>query len=63
MLIHESFHFIDQFNTDFGGNPAIDNGAKYHRNPVDIQLINAYAMSQFVLHIHEKQEKFLNDSD
>jgi hypothetical protein len=63
ILIHEAFHDLDGFNQDFGGNPARDNGAAYHTNSTDIQLKNAYAMSQFVLHINLGHEKFLNDNE
>ncbi len=63
ILIHEAFHDLDSFNLDFGGNPAIDRAAKYHRNPTSIQLKNAYAMSQFVLHINQGKETILADGD
>ena len=63
ILIHEAFHDLNDFNQDFGGNPVNDSGAKYHRNDTATQLNNAYAMSQFVLHISEEQEKFLRDAD
>jgi len=63
ILIHESFHFLDQFNQDFGGNPARDRGARYHKNDKAAQLRNAYAFSQFALHIHEGQETFNGDTD
>jgi hypothetical protein len=63
ILIHEAFHDLSDFNQDFGGNPANDRGAKYHQNDTNTQLENAYAMSQFVLHISEEQEKILSDTD
>lgn len=63
ILIHEAFHDLSDFNQDFGGNPVNDNGARYHQNDTNTQLKNAYAMSQFVLHISEEQEKFLHDTD
>jgi hypothetical protein len=63
ILIHEAFHDLSDFNQDFGGNPAKDQAARYHQNDTRIQLQNAYAMSQFVLHISEGQEKILRDSD
>jgi hypothetical protein len=63
ILIHEAFHDLDRFNEDQGGNPAKDGGVKYHLNDTTTQLKNAYAMSQFVLHISEEQEKILNDTD
>ncbi len=63
ILVHEAFHDLDEFNQDFGGNPSNDNGAAYHANSTDIQLKNAYAMSQFVLHIHLGREKILNDNE
>jgi hypothetical protein len=58
ILIHEAFHDLSDFNQDFGGNPAKDQAVKYHQNDTNTQLQNAYAMSQFVLHINEGQEKF-----
>jgi len=63
ILIHEAFHDLSDFNQDFGGNPAKDRGAMYHLNATDTQLKNAYATSQFVLHISEEQEKILGDLD
>jgi len=63
ILIHEAFHDVSGFNEDFGDNPAKDRGAKYHQNDTSTQLKNAYAMSQFVLHISEEQEKILDDTD
>ncbi len=63
VLIHECFHFTDEFHEDFGGNPARDQGARYHKNDTGTQLINAYAMSQFVLHINSNQERFLEDNE
>jgi hypothetical protein len=63
ILIHEAFHDLSDFNTDFGGNPVKDGAVKYHRNDTDTQLKNAYAMSQFVLHISVEQEKLLDDTD
>jgi hypothetical protein len=63
ILIHEAFHDLDVFNQDFGGNPASDQAAKYHLNDTRTQLQNCYAMSQFVLHISEEQEKILRDTD
>ena len=63
ILIHEAFHDLGDFNQDFGGNPAKDKGVKYHRNDTNTQLQNAYAMSQFVVHINEEQEKILEDTD
>lgn len=63
ILIHEAFHDLDAFNDDFGGNPARDQGAAYHQNSTAIQLQNAYAMSQFVLHIWVGQERILNDNE
>jgi hypothetical protein len=63
ILIHEAFHDLNDFNQDFGGNPAEDKAVKYHLNDTRTQLSNAYAMSQFVLHISEEQEKILNNTD
>lgn len=63
ILIHEAFHDLSGFNEDFGGNPARDQAAAYNKNDTDTQLKNAYAMSQFVLHISEEQEKILGDTD
>ena len=63
ILIHEAFHDLSDFNQDFGGNPATDQAVKYHQNDTNTQLKNAYAMSQFVLHISEEKEKILNDTD
>ncbi|MCY2978476.1 MAG: hypothetical protein NTU79_07405 [Planctomycetota bacterium] len=63
ILVHEAFHDLDQFNEDFGGNPVNDGAAKYHQNDTRTQLNNAFAMSQFVLHISEGQEKLLRDTD
>ncbi len=63
ILIHEAFHDLSGFNEDFGGNPVVDQAAKYHQNDTRTQLINAYAMSQFVLHISEEQEKILGDTE
>lgn len=63
ILIHEAFHDLSGFNEDFGGNPAKDRGVKYHLNDTSTQLKNAYAMSQFVLHISEEHEKILSDTD
>ncbi len=63
ILIHEAFHDLDDFNQDSGGNPAKDQAAKYHLNDTRTQLKNPYAMSQFVLHISEEQEKILGDTD
>lgn len=63
ILIHEAFHDLSDFNQDFGGNPAKDQAAKYHLNDTRTQLQNAYAMSQFVLHISEAREKILADTD
>lgn len=63
ILIHEAFHDIADTNQDFGGNPVVDQGARYHRNDTATQLQNAYAMSQFVLHIHVGQERFLGDTE
>ena len=63
ILIHEAFHDIADTNQDFGGNPVVDQGARYHRNDTATQLQNAYAMSQFVLHIHVGRERFLGDTE
>lgn len=63
ILIHEAFHDLADRNQDFGGNPVVDQGARYHRNDTNTQLQNAYAMSQFVLHIHVGQERFLGDTE
>lgn len=63
ILIHEAFHDIADRNQDFGGNPVVDRGARYHMNDTATQLMNAYAMSQFVLHLTIGQELFLGDSD
>jgi hypothetical protein len=63
VLLHEGFHFLDMFNDDFGGNPAKDNGARYRKLDKTTQLKNAYALSQFSVHIHEKQERILLESD
>lgn len=63
ILIHEAFHDIADRNQDFGGNPVVDQGARYHRNDTATQLQNAYAMSQFVLHIHVGRERFLGDTE
>jgi len=63
VLVHEAFHSLNDFHQDFGGNPAIDQGALYHRNDIGTQLKNAFAISQFVLHIHEKKERFLGDNE
>lgn len=63
ILIHEAFHDIADVHQDFGGNPVNDRGARYHLNDTATQLVNAYAMSQFVLHLNIGQEIFLNDSD
>jgi hypothetical protein len=63
VLIHESFHDLDRGNVDFGGNPVNDQGARYHQNDTAVQLKNAYAMSQFVLHINVGKERFLTDNE
>lgn len=63
ILIHEAFHDIADVHQDFGGNPVVDRGARYHLNDTATQLQNAYAMSQFVLHLNIGQEIFLNDGD
>jgi hypothetical protein len=63
ILIHEAFHDLDIFNEDFGRNPASDRAVKYHQNDTRTQLRNAYATSQFVLHISEGQETILEDTD
>lgn len=63
ILIHEAFHDIADRHQDFGGNPVNDRGARYHLNDTATQLVNAYAMSQFVLHLNIGQEIFLGDSD
>ena len=63
ILIHEAFHDIVDTNQDFGGNPASDGGVRYHRNDTATQLQNAYAMSQFVLHIHVGHERILGDTE
>ena len=63
ILVHEAFHNLDDFHQDFGGNPAIDKGVRYHKNDAGTQMHNAYALSQFVLHIHEKKERFLEDNE
>lgn len=63
ILIHEAFHDIADRHQDFGGNPVVDRGARYHRNDTATQLMNAYAMSQFVLHLNVGQELFLGDTD
>ncbi|MCU0626485.1 MAG: hypothetical protein MUF21_08370 [Gemmatimonadaceae bacterium] len=63
ILIHEAFHDLSDTHQDFGGNPANDRGARYHRNDTVTQLRNAYAMSQFVLHVHAGEERILGDSE
>jgi hypothetical protein len=63
ILIHEAFHDLSETHQDYGGNPARDQGAAYHRNDTQTQLVNAYAMSQFVLHIHLGQERILGDTE
>jgi peptidoglycan hydrolase-like protein with peptidoglycan-binding domain len=63
VLVHEAFHNLDDFHQDFGGNPAIDRGTRYHKNDAGTQIHNAFAMSQFVLHIHGKRERFLEDNE
>lgn len=60
VLVHETFHSLDANNQDMCRNPDNDGGKAYRGVPKNLRTVNAYSLSQFVLHISQKAEKTLD---
>src|ERR1700683_184534 len=60
VLVHEAFHFLSEDNQDMCRNPDNDAGKSYRLVTKNLRERNAYSLSQFVLHIHEKSEKTID---